>query len=80
VPKFRLHFMDDPSRADLIDGSESEVVAAILAAHPGRRMELWHDAVLVRVFGDLPHTSFLGYRGGFAGPPKRPTATSGMSR
>ena len=79
MPTFRLHFMDDPSRTELIDGEESEVIAAILAAHPGRSMELWQRSVLVRIFGRPAPTSFLAHPGA-ARPHKPPTSTTIISR
>ena len=80
MPSFRLHFLDDPSHIELIDGEETEVVAAILAAHPGRSMELWHRTVLVRVFGRSAPTSFLVHRGNTRHPHRQPTATTIVSR
>jgi hypothetical protein len=80
MPVFRLHFMDDPSRTELFDGEESEVVAAILAAHPGRSMELWRRSVLVRVFGRSAETGFLAQRGSARLQPNPPTPPTIVSR
>jgi hypothetical protein len=64
---FKLHFMDEPGRVELLEGTEAEVVAAILAAHPTRQMELWQRSRLVRILGPRPQSSFL------AGPGRQPS-------
>lgn len=59
MPTFRLHFMDEPGRVDVLEGEEGDVVARILAAHPARGMELWRRTTLVRIFGRSTQVSFL---------------------